>query len=192
MGGAVKRRTNNAKGILLIAFLIFAVVLGALVFRKYETASRKIEPAPKAAPVGSVVVTLFFSSPGGDGLVREGREVEIEEGLEESIESVVDELIRGPLGSLAPTLPTNLRVLGVQVKGEVAQIDFGRELQDGIPEGSSAEMAAVYSIVDTVNTNFPKIKAVQFLVEGAAVDDLKGHLDLSTPLQPDYSLEKKP
>jgi hypothetical protein len=187
---AVKRHSNN-KGILLIAFLLFAVVVGALVFRKYETATRKLEPPPKAAPaVGSVVVTLFFASADGQGLAREGREVEIEEGIEDGVESVVDELISGPLGSLAPTLPPNVKVLGVQVKGDVAQIDFGHELRDSLPAGSSAGMTAVYSIVDTVTLNFPKIKAVQLLIDGAPAQELK-ELDISTPLSPDYSLEKK-
>jgi hypothetical protein len=155
---ALKKRARNNKGILLLAFLVFAVVLGALVFRKYETATHKVEPAPAAAPVGTVVATLFFASADGQGLVREGREVEVEE----------------------------------TVKGDVAQIDFGREFSEAIPHGSSAEMAAVYSIVDTVSTNFPAIKSVRFLVEGQPVSDPDGHLDLTAPLPADYSLEKKP
>ena len=79
----------------------------------------------------------------------------------------------------------------MRVKGETAQIDFGRELKETLPAGSSAELAAVYSVVDTVTANFPQIKSVQFLIEGAPVDELKGHLDLRSPLPPDYSLEKK-
>jgi spore germination protein GerM len=177
---------------LLIAFLLFAVVLAVLVSRKYHTASLKVEPAPKTAPAGTFVGTLFFASPDGQGLVREGREVEIEEGVEAGVENLVDELISGPLGSLTPTLPANVRVLGVRVDAGVAQIDFGHELQDETPAGSTAEMVAVYSIVDTVTINFPQVKAVQFLVEGAPVQSLKGHLDLSTPLPPDFTLEKKP
>jgi len=191
MGGTVKKRISNAKGIVLLAFLVFAVVVGALVFRKYDTATRAVEPAAKGEPAGSAVVTLFFAAQEGEGLVREGREVEIEEAVEERVESVVDELVIGPLGSLAPTLPANTRVLGVRLKGEVAQIDFGRELSESLPSGSSAEMAAVYSVVDTVVANFPQIKAVQFLIEGSPVAELKGHLDLSNPIVPDFTLEKK-
>ena len=187
----MKKKRSNAKGILLFAFVLFAVVVGALVFKKYETATRKVEAPPVAAPAGTVVVTLFFASPDGDRLVREGREVDIEENVEDSIESVVDELIRGPLGSPAPTLPANARVLGVHHKGGVAEIDFGPELQEGIPAGSSAEMVAVYSIVDTVATNFPQVKSVQFLVGGAIPQTLQGHLDLRTPLVPDFDLEQK-
>jgi spore germination protein GerM len=187
----VKRRTSHSKGILLLAFLLFAVVVGGLVFRKYETATRNVaQPAAKAAPAGTTVVTLFFASADGQGLVREGRELEVEDGIEDGIESVVDELISGPVGSHAPTLPPNARVLGVRVAGGVAQIDFGSELRDGIPSGSAAETEAVYSVVDTVTANFRQVKAVQFLIEGAPMQDLHGHLDLRAPLAPDYSLEK--
>ena len=187
----MKKNISNAKGILLFAFLLFAVVVGALVFRKYQTATRKVEPPPQAAPAGTLTVTLFFAAADGEGLVREGREVESEESVEEGVESVVDELIRGPLGSLAPTLPPNARVLGVRLKGELAEIDFGPELLAGIPPGSSAEMVALYSIVDTVTVNFPRIKAVRFLVAGVAPETLEGHLDLRTPLAPDFTMEKK-
>lgn len=189
----MKKRANRAKGILLISFLIFAVVVGLLVFRKYETANRPVETPPKgeqAAPAATAVMTLFFGAADGQGLSREGREVAFEDTVEETIQSVVEELVSGPLAGLSPTLPANTRVLGVRIKGEVAQIDFGRELRDNLPAGSSAEMAAVYSVVDTVAANFPKIKAVQFLIEGAEVDEL-GHLDLSAPLVPDLTLEKK-
>ena len=187
----MKKNTSNAKGILLLAFLLFAVVVGALVFRKYETATQKVAPPPQGAPAGTVVATLFFGSADGEGLVREGREVEIEESVEESVESVVDELIRGPVGSHGATVPAGTRVLGVHLKGEVAQIDFGRELWEELPAGSSAEMAAVYSIVDTVVVNFPKIKAVQFLEDGAQPQTGGGHLDLRLPLVADFALEKK-
>jgi spore germination protein GerM len=186
----VKKRTSKARGILLIAFLLFAVALGALVTRKYETATTKVTPPAKSESAGSAVVTLFFASADGTGLVREGREVEVEDNLEDRVESVVDELVRGPLGSHAPVLPSNLRILGVKVRGNVAQIDFGNELKGSAPSGSAGEMTAVYSIVDTVTVNFPQIKAVQLLVEGAPVDSLGGHLDLKDPLPPDYTLEK--
>jgi spore germination protein GerM len=191
----VKKRPNHSKGILIVAFVVFAVVVGALVLRKYETATRKVEQPPvKAAPAppqpGAAVVTLFFASADGEGLVREGREVELDEAVEDSVETLVDELISGPVGSHAATaLPSNARVLGVRVNGSVAQIDFGSELKEGIPSGSSAETAAVYSVVDTITTNFPQIKAVQFLIEGAPVQELHGHVDLREPVAPDYSLE---
>lgn len=186
----MKKRPSKATGILLISFLLFAVVLGSLVYRKYDTATRTVEPPAAGAPAGTAIVTLFFATPEGEGLVREGREVELEGELAAGIETVVKELVSGPVGDFAPTLPAGTRVLGVRMNGDVAQIDFGRELKDETPSGSSAEMAAVYSVVDTVAANFPAVKGVQFLIEGAPVQDLKGHLDLSNPIAPDFTLEQ--
>lgn len=190
----MKKRSNRAKGIVMLAFVVFAVVVGVLVVRKYQTAQRSPEQAQQAAPpapAGTMVATLFFASAEGDTLVREGREVEIEDTVEAGIESLIDELAGGPLGNLGPTLPANTRVLGVSLKGDLAVIDFGPELKEGLPEGSSAELVAAYSIVDTVTANFPQVKAVQILVNGAPQETLKGHLDLRAPLAPDFSLEQK-
>ena len=186
----VKKRPNKAKGILLISFLLFAVVLGLLVFRKYDTASRTVAHPVTGAPAGNAVVTLFFATPDGEGLIREGREVELEGELAARIKTVVEELVSGPVGDFAPTLPANTRVLGVRMIDDVALIDFGKELQEGTPSGSSAEMAAVYSVVDTVAANFPNVQGVQFYIEGAPVQDLKGHLDLRSAVEPDFALEK--
>jgi spore germination protein GerM len=135
-------------------------------------------------------VTLFFASPDGEGLVREGREIDACGDTAGCVEAVIDELINGPLGELAPALPANATIRGVQVAGDQAVIDLSSGVVEGLPAGSSAEMAAVYSIVDTVSVNFPQIKSVMFLVEGKPVETLKGHLDLRQPLAPDFSLEK--
>ena len=81
MGGTVKKHTSNAKGILVIAFLVFAVIVGALVFKKYDTATRVVEPPRESVPIaGTTVVTLFFAAQDGEGLVREGREVKMVDG----------------------------------------------------------------------------------------------------------------
>lgn len=188
----MKRRTNKAKGVLLVAFLVFAIVVGLLVFRKYRTANQPAQRAPQTEQAPDTrVVTLFFGNEEGSGLAREGREVAVEDTADDMVASVVDELVVGPLGSLAPSLPHNARVLGAHLKGDVAEVNFSHELVEGLPEGSSAEMTAVYSVVDTVAANFPQVKGVQFLIDGKPVQELKGHLDLSAPIAPDFTLEKK-
>ncbi|TGU74355.1 sporulation protein [Geomonas terrae] len=188
----MKKRTNKAKGVLLVAFLVFAIVVGLLVLRKYRTATQPAQVAPQTEQAPDTrVVTLFFGNEEGSGLAREGREIAVEDTADDMVASVVDELVVGPLGSLAPSLPTNARVLGAHLKGDLAEVDFSHELVEGLPEGSSAEMTAVYSVVDTVAANFPQVKGVQFLIDGKPVKEFKGHLDLSTPIAPDFTLEKK-
>ncbi|HTP66809.1 MAG TPA: GerMN domain-containing protein [Geobacteraceae bacterium] len=178
--------------VIFVAFLVCAVVLGVLFLKKYEERHRQPAVPPHAQQEGTLLVTLFFAAQDGSGLVREGREIDACEDQADCVESVVDELINGPLGDLAPTLPENLTVRSVQVTGDLAVIDLGEEMMTGLPGGSSAEMAAVYSIVDSVAINFPHIKQLKILVDGQAIDTLKGHLDLRGPLKPDFTLEKKP
>jgi spore germination protein GerM len=159
--------------------------------KKYEERHRQPVAVPHPQQEGTFLVTLFFASPDGTGLVREGREIGPCEDPAKCVGSVVGELINGPLGDLAPTLPAATSIHDVQVNGDLAQIDLGEEMIKGLPAGSNAEMTAVYSIVDTIAVNFPSIKQVKLLVGGKPVETLKGHLDLREPLTPDFSLEKK-
>jgi hypothetical protein len=179
------------KWILFVAFLIAASVLGALMMQKYF--GREHVPVAPARPeaTGTMRVSLFFASPDGNGLVREASEIDsCGNDLADCIQEAIEKLVGGPLGDLAPTLPAATIVNDVQVRDDTAYLDFGGGLADGLPGGSSAEMTAVYSIVDTVSFNFPRIKKVKFLLDGHAVETLKGHIDLRTPLVPDFSLEK--
>ena len=187
------KRTNalRRKTLLLIAFIVSATILGALLFRKYEKSRLVPSPPPPAGEAGTTSVTLFFADSSGNGLRREVREIDACDGPAQCSEEVIDELLNGPIGDLAPTLPASFSVRSVQMEGATAVIDLEKESATGLPEGSSAEMTAVYSIVDSLAFNFPQIRNVKFLVEGEAVPTLKGHLDLRAPLVPDYGLEKE-
>ena len=189
----VKRssRSRRGKGLLLVAFIVFAAIVGTLVLKKYDVSTLKPQTPPPAEQAGTVLVTLFFADQGGDGLVREGREIDASDDLTESVDAVVEELISGPVGDHASVLPYNTQVRQVQVQGDLAQVDFGRELVDGLPAGSSAEMTAVYAVVDTIAVNFPQIKKVRITIDGESVATLKGHLDLRNPIAPDFTLEKR-
>ena len=185
------RHPRRGRTILAFAFVIAAAVFGALMLQKYELRRSPPQVPPQAQESGTVLVTLFFAAADSTELVREGREVDACEDTAGCIEEVIMELAGGPLGDLAPTLPPATTVRGVQVTGDQAVIDLGREFVDGLPSGSAAEMLAVYSLVDTVVINFPQIRQVSFLVEGQPVQTLRGHLDLSRPLTADFTLEQK-
>lgn len=176
--------------LVFIAFALSAAVLGALILRKYEMSRMKPAPPPHAPEAGRILVTLFFASPGGEGFAREAREIDPCTEPAECAEEVVEELINGPVGELSPTLPPTATIRSVRVEGETALVDFGKGFAEGLPGGSHGEMSAVYSVVDSLVFNFPRIKKVKFLLEGEWVESL-GHLDLREPLAPDFTLEKK-
>lgn len=177
-------------GVLVAAFLLLAVFLGALFFRKYEGA-RTIPPAPASAQKeGLVSVTLFFADQNGEGLVREGREIERCDDLSGCLESILEELINGPLGDLAPVLPLTGMFNSVTLDGAVARVDFAQELLDALPAGSSSELLAAYAVVNSLAFNYPQVQSVLFTVDGRSLETLKGHLDIRRPLVADFSLEK--
>ena len=122
----MKRNSSPRRrmALLFVAFIIFAAILGALMLHKYEK-SRLISPVPpKPQQAGTLLVTLFFAAPEGEGLVREGREIDACGDTAGCVEAVIDELINGPLGELAPTLPPNTTIRGVQVNVDKAVIDL--------------------------------------------------------------------
>ncbi len=189
----VKRSRPSRWGMTILgfAFMISAAVYGALMLQKYEQRRNPPPVPPQAQESGTMLVTLFFAAADGSGLVREGREMDACGEPEECIGDIIQELAGGPLGDLAPTLPNVTTVRDVQVTGDLATVDLGREFVEALPAGSSAEMTAVYSIIDTIAVNFPQIRRVSFLVEGKPVRTFTGHLDLRQPLAPDFSLERK-
>ena len=180
---------RGAWGIVL-AFLLLAVFLGALLFKKHERASAPPTTPGELPQSGLVNVTLFFAAQDFSGLVREGREIGPCDEPSVCFEEILEELINGPLGELSPVLPLTGMFNSVTLDGNTAKVDFAQELLDGLPAGSSSELYAIYSIVNSICYNYPQVQQVVFTVEGKPLETLKGHLDLSSPISPDFSLEK--
>lgn len=186
MPGPPKRSTMN----LVIPFAVLALVFSVLIWGKYKT-SRVVEPTPPLQqPAGKYTAVLFFVED-GTRLAREGREMASCSGGEACLESVLDELFYGPVGELDVALPEGAALNGVRIDGNLAVIDVNREFSEAMVSGSSAEMMAVYSIVNTVCINFPHIVRVKLNIQGNDQAILQ-HLDLSDPLTPDFSLEQSP
>lgn len=94
----------------------------------------------------------------------------------------LSELVRGPaLGSdLRPVLPRDTALNSVKIRGGVAYADFGGGVAR-LNVGSEGEAMVVAAIVNTL-TQFPGVNRVQILVNGARVESLAGHVDVSGPL----------
>ncbi|KAB0672318.1 GerMN domain-containing protein [Oryzomonas sagensis] len=183
---SVRRKRVNIG--LVLPFLVIALAFGGMLWRKYQT-SYKIPTAPQTRQQsGTRTVVLFFVAD-GTRLVREARELESCNDTGACIKSTLAALLSGPLGDYDEALPENTGLNSVRIEGGTAVVDLSREFAADLPSGSSAEMLAVYSIVDTVCANYPQISRVKLTVEGNGSTVLN-HLDLSAPLAPDYSLEQ--
>ncbi|HXK12408.1 MAG TPA: GerMN domain-containing protein [Vicinamibacteria bacterium] len=156
------------------------------------------EETPRAAPDAAaaerrISVRLYFEAPDREGLLPEEREVAFSPDLAVQLRIVVEELAKGSTSGLLAALPPGTQVLEVfvQAKG-VAFVDLSPEAVSGLVGGSRAELLTVYSVVDTIVTNFPAVSRVQILVGDKPVTSLGGHVDLSRPLPSDMTLVALP
>jgi len=100
----------------------------------------------------------------------------------------LEQLVDGPKSShLYATLPAGTRVIQVQVKDQLAIVDFSSDIltDTSIPHSSTTEKLALYSIVNTL-TQFEEISRVKITIEGKSsgtidgsnIEDFWGHIGL--------------
>jgi spore germination protein GerM len=195
---ARKKAAGDIRRYALLAFLAIVVVVLAVVFFrgggqeqiKAKGAAPAAEPARAAAPPAeSKIVTLFLTSEDDSLLHPEERKIPAGASTVEEASVVVRELIKGSNKGFLSALPpeTRLRRLFITKEG-IAYVDFSKELVDHLA-GSSEELAAVYSVVNSLAYNFKSIKKVFILVEGAEKETLGGHINLGEAFVPQYSLD---
>jgi len=196
--------TNNKKtwkpalalGTLLVILAVLAIIFftGGERERVRRLAGLNVpKPQPPAVKSEEMkTVTLFFLSDDDDLLHRETREIAAGPTAAEEAERALAELVKGSSKGLISPLPAETKVRQVFVtKDGVAYVDFGREIMEKFSYGSSSELAAVFAVVDTLAFNFKTIKKVSILVEGVEKETLGGHIDLTQPFLPDYSIVAK-
>ena len=176
---------------ILVPFILLALVFGGLFWQKYQEAKQLPDAPPgKQGLAATQKVVLFF----GDQtthLIREARDLETCQDRTSCLRSLLEELFRGPVGDLTPVIPEWTTINHVQIEAFTATIDLSSDFAESLPSGSSSEMLAVYAIVNTICSNMPEIQKVKIDLDGNKSSQLR-HLDLSDPLEPDYSLEYSP
>ncbi len=134
----------------------------------------------------TINVSLYFLDIENQRLVPERRTLDFSGNIIDQIKITLIELIRGPLTSLAHTIPQGVEVREVFLdeKG-CAYINFSRALSQNHPGGTTGEMITVASIVKTLTSTFPKeIHKVQILIDNRESKSIAGHIDISKPIFP--------
>lgn len=179
------------KWLFLLVLILAVFLIGVLFyFRKEE------EPLIRRLPLlqeEKIAFGLYFATEDAAYLTEEKRELPKSEEVNNQIKLVVKELIKGPTSSnLSPTLPGETVLREVYLEEGICFLDFGQELRDNHPGGSSGEELTIFSLVNTLTHNFSQIEKVQILIEGKEVETLVGHIDLSIPLREKKSLLAPP
>lgn len=167
--------------------LIFCVGLVIGHFRTRDTGP--VAPVAKDVPQPLTRdVILYFAALDGRTLVAESRAIADCQVEEDCLRDTVRALIAGPQGDLSPILPKQVALHSVTISDSLVTVDFSRELVTGHPGGTQSELLTVYGLADSLVANFPYLRQVQILIDGAPRDTLKGHVDLRQPLFADFSL----
>lgn len=189
------KRNKKRKGFGKIIFLIIAIVIiGSILYIYHDRLFNHFKPKAEKRRIlkEHKEIVLYFMDPDSDYLIGERRKIGKKGNVNEEAKELIEELIKGPKGSLIPTVPSKTKCLGLRVdeKG-LAIVNFNKTLSKDHPGGSSAEMVTVYSIVNSLTLNFPEIRRVQIFIEGKAIDTISGHLALRHPISPKLDLIKK-
>ena len=136
----------------------------------------------KENPAQSMNVKVYYPDDSGMKLVEVEREIIIDDSTDKYTAAVETLLEEPGEENLTKIFPKNAAIKSVTVKDGLAIVDFDGGFLKNFVGGSTGEEFLIGSVVDTL-TNFPEVKQVKFLVDGAEIETLSGHMDLSTPLE---------
>ncbi len=126
-------------------------------------------------------ITLYFSDKQAGKLIAEKREVDQSTVLNNPEQTIVAELIKGPVKQdLAATIPNGTRLLSVKKDGTTLTLDFSKEFVENHSGGSAGETLTIYSIVNSL-TELKDVENIKFLIEGQERKEYKGHYEFDMP-----------
>jgi spore germination protein GerM len=191
---------KSAQAILIPVLAVLAIGLALFFFLSEDRETIKKAPltAGPAAGEGAVsadlrpkrTVTLLFVGEDSESLIPEDREI-LADPASPAAEAreILRELIKGSQTGLLSAVPPETKLLQVYVdKDGTAFVDFSREFADRHPSGSTAEIATVFAVVDSLAQNLPSVKKVFLLIDGEERETLAGHIAIDHPILPDFSL----
>lgn len=170
-----------------LAVLSFLLLVLGSCGREGKPLSSNLNAENRVAPR---TIALFYESP-DMLLVPERRDVPLPENPAGAVPAVVRELLKGPVNEAVPRLfPADaaLRAAYFLPDGTVFVDLGGPTLTQGWSTGSHQELMAIYSLVQTITTNFPQSRRVRLLVNGVPAETLGGHVSLARSLAPNPRL----
>ena len=127
-------------------------------------------------------ITLFVGDAERGTLIRKLREIEKNSDLLQEIRQTIEVLIQPDEDTRNEAIPEGTTLLNVFIsRAGIVYLNLSRHVQVRHVGGLSAELTSVAALVNTLLLNFPQVKQVQLLVEGAEIETLTGHVDCRKP-----------
>jgi hypothetical protein len=196
----VTRRAKLLLLILLIALGAGAFYLRALAKRVFLEPTQRAEAAARAKlsqialqPNNGTTqtATLYFPALDEGKIVPETRSVTWAQADVDRVRQVVLALAEGSHQGYGRVLPASTTVRAVFMTAEgTAYLDLSNDVLSDFEPGIQSETLAIYSLVNSITSNIPSVKRVQFLLQGQEVETLDGHADLTAAFTPDVTRVK--
>ncbi len=134
-------------------------------------------------------VTFYFPDEAVMYLCPETRKVTAAEHI--FMQSVVDAIIKGPAtDGLKPSISGDVKILSISTGDGIFTLDLSSEFRDANTGGTTKEVMAIYSIVNTL-CSIDGIEKVKINIDGDETPEFGGHFSLDEALEPDFSLVKE-
>lgn len=131
---------------------------------------------------GNESVKIYFYEEDSKELVWERHVIPKFAHIEEKIKRICTEIIKGPKNSnLSRVVDPNTKVIGVEIKEDVATVSFSEEIKSRVLPGISGEAASLYSIVNSIIANTP-LRKVQILINDKISNFYWDSLSIREPL----------
>ena len=172
------------KAVLWFATFALALTCAFAAWRSYPSWHHGNPAAAPSVVQEAMTISVYFIASDGSGLVAESRSIPRPADVTEGVRAALAELLAGPKDArLFSPIPAGTRLLEVYVdRRQHAYCDFSKEMRDNHPGGSFAEQMTVFSVVNTLTTDFSTVRKVQILIEGEPAQTLAGHLDIGRSL----------
>ncbi len=168
-------------GGIFILLVLFFVTLFNLIFPPVDMDALKKKEKQ--------IAKIYFSDPQERFLMPEKRYVIKENDVAAQAKEIVKALLEGSKSGLVNTFPAGVSLRDVKVvDSEIALVNFSKSLTKLHQGGSTAEMATIYSLTNSITQNVPSIKKVKILVEGKELSSIKGHISTRKAFSPDLEL----
>jgi Sporulation and spore germination len=168
-------------GGIFILLVLFFVTLFNLIFPPVDMDALKKKEKQ--------IAKIYFSDPQERFLMPEKRYVIKENDAAAQAKEIVKALLEGSKAGLVNTFPAGVVLIDVKVgDAGIASVNFSKNLIKKYQGGSTAEMATIYSLTNSITQNVPAIKKVKILVEGKELSSIKGHISTQKAFSPDLEL----
>jgi hypothetical protein len=185
-----EKKTKKSTRILYLS-LILGGVFVLLVLFFVTVFNLLFPPVDMDAPTKKEkqVAKIYFSDAQERFLISEKRYVIKENDPAAQAKEIVKALLEGSKAGLVNTFPVGVSIKDVKVvDDEIAMVSFSKKLIKLHQGGSTAEMATIYSLTNSITQNVPGIKKVKILVEGKELSSIKGHISTQKAFSPDLEL----